>query len=168
MPGGGQPTRPIAETSIPEFAEIRRRSRVIDWASADFSWDEDSVTRWRALALFGGLTLLVGLFFSFASEGGAPMVGLGFFPFVAAILVAAARGDEYVWALLGAGVLTEVIGFSSYQDGVFGTWPAARFQGMVPMDPGASIEMALLLGGIALLILGMVRSVQISNRLEAG
>jgi len=52
--------RPISDTSYPGAAELREAQEDRTWWSADFSWSEDSVYGWRAVALFGGLLFLEG------------------------------------------------------------------------------------------------------------
>ena len=168
MGGSGAITRPIADTSVPEFAEIRRHGRGKDWAVDDFETEEDFVTRWRALGVLGALTLGEGLYFAFVAEGGASFLALGLIAFVVAMLVSAYGGGEYGWAGVGAGLLAGLIAGASYHDAVFGTWPPAKFSsGVLPANGAAGIELGLMVGGLTLLVAGFVRAVQLSKRLSA-
>lgn len=78
---------------MPAMAEIRRQGRPTDTTALDNpSWDEDSVTRWRALALFSGVTVGGGLFLVGAKEA-RPFIDLGVLLFLAAGVFDTAGGE---------------------------------------------------------------------------
>ncbi|MGB6500471.1 MAG: hypothetical protein WBG19_03590 [Thermoplasmata archaeon] len=163
MGAGGNPTKPMTELAVPAMAEILRNAERINSDDTDFSWVEDAVTRWRAVALFGGLTLVEGLFLSSTAGAvgtvlgaamslGTALMAFGGILFFAGILITPAFGGEYAWASLGAAGLALGLGFYFYQN-------PADFVGAV-----APIGTALQVGGVGLLALGLVVSIGIGIR----
>jgi len=166
MGAGGQPYRPLADSSVPAMEEIRSHSRRRAW-DIDLGSVEDSVTRWRALAVFGGLTSVIGVYASIVAEKGGTFQGLALLSLavvvlLAGILVASASPREYVWAVLGAGGLLVALGLVFYQtpESVDGSIDSTART----LDLTAS---ALELGGAALLVLGLARSIQLGRRSDA-
>lgn len=156
---GSIPVRPFAEDSDPALAELRRHGQARDAGLGQFSWIEDAITPWSALALVGGLIFAEGLLFSMVVEGGFIFLIIGALLLIVGVPVAAAAGIEYFGAVLGAGALAIGIWCSTVSNGVSTVWAPARFSGLVPVNGSAGLEVALLLGGLIALVAGLARSV---------
>lgn len=55
------PPHPIAQTSYPRDAQTREEEGPKTYDDHDFGWTEDWLSRWKAIALFGGLVLVEGI-----------------------------------------------------------------------------------------------------------
>jgi len=163
----GVPRRPLAETSIPAFDDAWRSERPIDRRAQRFGWDEDSVTRWRAVGLVGGLGLLeAGLY---VYDGFGPLLIAGGLCLLVSVLVAAVGGEEYTWAMLVAALLAFAVAIPTLPSGTTASYaPPAYASSGLPLNFSAGYLVALVLGGATLLVLGVVRSAVISRRLDAG
>jgi hypothetical protein len=142
-------TRPIADTSLPFLTDGRI---VVRQPERDVSYEEDRLTPWRALAVFGGLALADDVVFAMVGTSGT-WIGLGilFLPIFLPILVivSAATNVYYGMSVLGAYVL-----FLALYSG------AGSVLGM------QFLESVVLLGGSILLILGVLRDEQISLQID--
>lgn len=156
--------RPLAETSVPALTEADRAGRLTRADLRSLSWDEDSVTRWRSLGLFGALVLAEGLWFGWVEPSGASFLGWVVALLFVTVLLAAARGDEYTWGCLGAaGVAVVVAVLTPWAPG-----PSPRFlDGVAPANGPAAVELGLIAVGVALLLAGALRSVVLGRRAEA-
>ncbi len=163
---GGQPNLPIAETSVPAMIEIERHARRHDAADADLAWEEDSLTRWRAVALFGGLIAAEGLLYS---RFGIIYIAVAALALLVGALIVPAVGREYGWALVVASLLALAVGLLPLVAGSFFTVVSAP----VPLGPTLAGEGTVLVGavltagGITALAFGLAGSIRISRRLDA-
>jgi len=160
MPAVEDASRALDEPPIPGLEQ----GGVAGWLSRLFTWDEDTVTRDRALALFGGLLVAEGLFFRFETEGGVAFFAVAGLFFVVAMLVASALASEYGWALLGGAAVALGVGLSSYHDARYPVWPPGRFTDVVvPANAPGAIEIGLIAGGAVVLALGLVGAWEIAS-----
>jgi len=165
MPGGTPTTRPIAETSIPALRDVWTTDYPIDRTQEGFSWDEDAVSRWRAVALFGGLAAFEGVVWS--TEGGMMVLVLGVFLLLATGVMSAAGEEEYVWAAVGALGLAAALGFPAMASGLVDNVPPALMFSRwgLPMNSASMVLFVLVAGGLAAVAVGLTRSLLISRRL---
>lgn len=108
--------RPYADSSVPPLAAVEQRAPEQEWFSSDFAEAEARVEHWRALALFGILVALEGLFFSLVADGSlfaiadVALVLLGVTIFLVGGLIVPEIGQGFGWAILGAAATGVVVG----------------------------------------------------------
>ncbi len=166
------PPHPIAQTSYPRDAQTKQDEGPKTFDDHDFSWEEDWLARWRAIALFGGLILGEGLLLwvtlPMNYNPNFPGEGILWFAVLAGVcgLPASFLGaSEVSLAFFGAGVTGIVVGFSPLTVIAAGTsvFPAS---GSFGVDP--AVVLGLLVAGVLLLAVGVVQSVRAYRSLDDG
>jgi hypothetical protein len=157
-------TRPIADTSLPLLPN--KGSLVWGWQpgsevrqpESEVGYDEDRLTHWRALALFGGLVLAEGSMLAMIGPG-SEWFGLSLVFWPLFVLVSVATTIYYGVSFLGASAVSFALYLSVANDGS----PA----GATPSTPWAlPVALVLMLAGSICLLLGIVRDLQIARQLD--
>jgi len=161
----------MADEAIPALAEMHRQSRLRDWSPASFGWIEDSVARWRALALFGGMLVvewallarMVGV--GHASGAGWVLLTSGMFVLFAGVLIAPALGGEYGLAILGGAAVALGVGAYLIQAPLPGSL-ASVWAGWTSAGPTWALP-GLLFAGLLLIGVGAVESLLVARGFDA-
>jgi hypothetical protein len=157
-------TRPIADTSLPLLPN--KGSLVWGWQpgsevrqpESEVGYDEDRLTHWRALALFGGLVIVEGSLLAMIGPGYSWFgLALVFWPLF--VLVSVATTIYYGASFLGASAISFVLYLSAANAGV----PANTVISAPWVVP---VALGLMLAGSTLLAMGVVRDIQIARELD--
>jgi hypothetical protein len=153
--------RPIAPESYGGMAEIEAQQGAKTGDEHEVTWEEDTVYAWKAVALFGGLLLVESLllFAQATAPGGTAGIGIHFafvsgLLFVAATPVAIWGYSEAALSFIGAAAVGVVLGL------------AYPFSG-TSLESEFVLVLGLAGAGLALLLAGLVRSFQVSDRIDA-
>lgn len=166
--------RPVAETTVPAMAKLKREGRPQNWDDSDFDESDDTeerIGRWYALGVFGlllsGIAGLiwetpVGAGLSLNDEG-LSLLAFGGLLVMADVLLRMAIGRQFSAALWGAAALAFVIG------GVLCVQPAQAayalslaWSGGVPAALGWTV-LAVGVVGVLLGIVGLRRGLTLSS-----
>ncbi len=163
-------SRPFAPTSFPAMAEMREHGAPRTYGDRDLSWAEDSVRRWRAVALFGGLVFLDGVILWEILTSGQSSPGITFGG--VALLLGLLGGLPFLFlgyteaalAFGGGAVVGFVVAVSFPLTDVAGGYSTFA-------NPGSlGTELAVVLGlqvvGAFLVTLGVVESVKASRAIS--
>ena len=158
------PYHPIAQTSYPTDAKTKEAEGPKTYDDHDFSWTEDWLTRWRAIALFGGLILMEGLLLWVTlpmnynpNFPGAGILWLAVLVGVCGLPASFLGASEVAMAFFGAAATGLVVGFCPLTVITAGSsvFPAS---GSFGVDP--AVVLGLLVAGGILLGVGIVESVK--------
>ncbi|MGA7476938.1 MAG: hypothetical protein WBW47_06965 [Thermoplasmata archaeon] len=168
---------PVAVTSYPGMAKIRDDQDAKNFDEHEFTEFEDTLSAWKALALFGGLVLVEGvLLWVFLTNLPTPM---GYGPPSPGIVLAGWVG---LFAILG-GLPAIFFSYTEVGLAIFAAGGVGLVAGLVfpltELPAGASVfaqpvfgadqaaVLGLLVAGAFLLALGVIKSVKISRALSA-
>jgi hypothetical protein len=162
------PPHPIAQTSYPRDAQTKEEEGPKTFDDHDFSWEEDWLTRWRAIALFGGLVLVEGLvlWMTIPQGLGGGLFGLSLLVGVCGIPASFLGASEVSMAFFGAAATGIAVWFFSPLTAV----PAGSslFADIGSSGADSAVVLGLLLAGTLLLAVGVVESVRTYRALDDG
>jgi hypothetical protein len=176
MTGGNLGTRALDDSVVPSIADARRQGRAPEKAG-DLEWAEDSVSRWRALALVGAVALANGLLAPLLASptrgapdlGGLVVIVLAFVFVLVAALVATLIGNRSTWVAILAGfAITVAVGLLLIRYPLSAAVPiGAPWTGTTGIGEMAYSTLApLQLGGVAALGVGIYLAHRLSQRLD--
>jgi len=165
------PYHPIAQTSYPTDAQTREEEGPKSYEDHDFSWDEDWLARFRAIALFGGLVLVEGIVlwqslvmgFNPSFPGGL-LLACALLLGVCGIPATYFEASEMAMAFFGAGATGIVVAFSCAGNTIPANFSPFPMSGNFGAD--AAFVLGLLVGGAVLLVLGVIESLKASRELD--
>ncbi len=158
------PQHPIAQTSYPRDAQTKQEEGPKTYDDHDFSWTEDWLACWRAVALLGGLVFVEGLALwvtlttnynpHFAGGG---LFGLALLVGVCGIPASFLGASEVSMAFFGAASTGVVVAFFSPLTVI--PAGASLFADLGSYGADSAVVLGLLVAGVILLGLGTVESV---------
>ncbi len=152
----GQPPRPLADTSVPALAEMRRFAR-------PRQWDElveglSPVSGWLAVATLGGVLLGSGVLLDVAAQGGAPLVFAGVVILFFTAVASAVASWPSTLALMVGGLVDLTAGVLTWRSTFAYSLTPPRFvHTLVPGDTDAGFVLGMCLAGAALLVSGSLQ-----------
>ncbi len=172
MPLHGSLPRPLADSSLAPLAEVERRAHEREWFSSDLADEEDRLEAWHAVAMFGFLVTVEGLFFSLIAQGefyvlvDVGLVLAGLLVFLLGSLVTPELGTGYGWAVLSAAGVAVLFGVYMQFNRLAESLTLSDLWSGVTTDLTGTIVRTMQLGGVVLAVFSLLVAYRVRRRIE--